>query len=645
MMQAYQHRRLFLLGVLVMIAFSGLGYRLVDLQVKRHESLLAEAERNTSRTELLVPRRGDVLDARGNLLATSLPAKTIFADPVFIGEYQSNIAKAIAPLVGMSEWELYHKLQPNIYSRTNEDGTISVKTNRYVVLDRKVPLERWRQIRAAMDDLQFGDESQLMPSQRRFFRNLRRMAINADVVEDSIRVYPNKELAAHALGYVSSRSIEVNGRPANETVGMDGIERAFNTRLTGTPGWRETEKDRRQREVAAKRVKEVPPSDGLNVHLTIDARLQVLVEEKLSEVINRFSPVSATAILVRPQTGEILALANLPTYDPNRPGDLPTGAEDWRKNRAIMDVYEPGSTFKVVAIAAGLEERVVRYDEQIDCENGSWKWRRARTLNEYRGHGYKLMTVEGILAKSSNIGTSKVAVRMPAAIYEAYLRGFGFGARSGIDLEGEVNGLVRSHKKWRDDDRTRIPIGQGIACSPLQITMAMAAIANDGVLMRPMLVNRLEDGDGNVVGRYSPTMIRRVVSSGTSRLVTRALRAVCSSEGTGKNAMLDYYSVAGKTGTADKAVNGRYTHGKNVASFIGFLPASKPELVISVIVNEPRGGGSGGRCAAPCFREIAETAANYLNLQPDLMGIDKPLLTRLQRPEAQPYINVINRRP
>jgi cell division protein FtsI (penicillin-binding protein 3) len=456
-------------------------------------------------------------------------------------------------------------------------------------------------------------------------------------------VYPNKELAAHVLGYVSSRSIEVNGRPANETLGMDGIERAFNTRLSGTPGWRETERDRRQREVAVKRVQEVPPSDGLNVQLTLDARLQHLVEEKLGEVMNRFSPVSATAILVRPQTGEILALANLPTYDPNQPGDLPDGREIWRKNRAIMDVYEPGSTFKVVAVAAGLEEKVVGYNEQIWCEKGKWKWRHARTLNEYRGHAYEWMTVETILAKSSNIGTSKIAVRMSAEAYEGYLRGFGFGARTGIDLEGEVNGLVRPHDKWRDDDRTRIPIGQGLACAPLQITMAMAAIANDGVLMRPMLVNRLADAEGNIVGRYSPTAIRRVIAADTARQVTQALRAVCSDKGTGKNAMLDYYSVAGKTGTADKAVNGHYTHGKNVASFIGYLPASKPELVISVIVNEPKGGGSGGRCAAPCFREIAETAANYLNLQPDLMGIDKPLLTRLRRPEAQPYITVVNR--
>lgn len=631
------------MGLLVLIAFSGLGYRLVDLQVNRHEALLAQAVNNTSRTELLVPRRGDVLDARGNLLATSLPAKTIFADPVFIGEYQSNIAKAIAPLVGMSEWELYHKLQPNVSSVTNANNEIIVRTNRYVVLDRKVPLDRWRQIREAMNALEFGDESRLGPSQRRFFRDLRRMAVSADAVEDSIRIYPNRELAAHVLGYVSSRSIEVNGRPANETLGMDGIERAFNTRLTGAPGWRETEKDRRQREVAVKRVKEVPPSDGLNIHLTIDARLQHLVEEKLAEVMNRFSPVSATAILVRPQTGEVLAMANLPTYDPNRPGDVAEGNEIWRKNRAVMDVYEPGSTFKVVAIAAGLEEKVVRYDEPIWCEKGKWKWRNARTLNEYRGHGYESMTVESILAKSSNIGTSKIAVRMSAARYEEYLRGFGFGARSGIDLEGEVRGLVRSHEQWRDDDRTRIPIGQGIAVTPLQITMAMAAIANGGTLMRPMIVSRLEDADGNVVGRYTPTQMRRVISDGTAKQVTRALTAVCSKEGTGKNAMLDYYSVAGKTGTADKAINGHYTHGKNVASFIGYLPASSPELVISVIVNEPKGGGSGGVCAAPCFREIAATAADYLNLPPDLMGIDKPLLTRLQRPEAQPYINVIAR--
>ncbi len=640
MIQAYQNRRLFLTSLLLVIAFCGLGYRLVDLQVYRHSALLAEAEKNSSRTELMLPRRGDVYDAKGNLLATSLPAKTVFADPVFVGDYQSNVAKAIAPLLGMSEWDLYHRLQPNICTRTNTDGTIKVVTNRYVVLARKVPLDRWREIRSTMQNLEFGDESGLNRKQRQFFQNLRRMAINADVVEDSIRVYPNRQLASHILGYVSTRDFEVNSRPAKEIVGMDGIERAFNSRLTGTPGWRETETDRRRREVATKRIKEVPATDGLNVHLTVDARLQHLVEQKLADVMDKFSPLSATAILVRPQTGEILALANLPAYDPNHPGDVPEGREDMRKNRAIMDVYEPGSTFKVVAMAAGLQEKVVGWNEKIWCEKGRWKWRNARTLKEYRNHGYEWMTVESILAKSSNIGTSKVAVRMSAATYEGYLRGFGFGSKTDIDLVGEQRGLVRSSKSWRDDDRTRIPIGQGIAVTPLQITMAMAAIANGGYLMRPMLVNRLEDSDGNMIARYSPSTIRRVVNAETARLVTKALDTVVSKDGTGRNAIMDFYSVAGKTGTADKVLNGRYTNGKNLASFIGFLPASAPELVISVIVNEPKGGGSGGKCAAPCFREIAETAANYLNLKPDLLGLDSSISQRIRQPSLRSTVNI-----
>lgn len=631
------------MALLLAIAFCGLGYRLVDLQVYRHSVLLKEAEKNTSRTELLVPRRGDIFDSKGNMLATSVPAKTIFADPVFIGEYQSNIAKAIAPLIGMSEWDLYHKLQPKIHTRTNLDGSLKVVTNRYVVLARKVPLDRWREIRETMAKLEFGDEGQLNRKQRQFFRNLRRMAINADVVEDAIRVYPNRSLASHILGYVSTRDFEVNGRPAKEIVGMDGIERAFNTRLTGTPGWRETETDRLRREIATKRLKEVPATDGLNIHLTIDARLQHLVEQKLADVVEKFSPVSATAILVRPQTGEVLAMANMPTYDPNRPGAIPVGREDYRKNRAIMDVYEPGSTFKVVAVAAGFEEKVVRWDEQIWCEKGSWKWRRARPLREYRNHGYENMTAEMILAKSSNIGTSKIAVRMPAATYEGYLRGFGFGSKLDVDLVGEQRGLVRSYNKWRDDDRTRIPIGQGIAVTPLQITMAMAAIANGGYLMRPMVIDRLEDAEGNTIARYSPTTIRRVISANTAKLVTRALDTVVSSKGTGRNAIMDYYSVAGKTGTADKAVNGRYTHGKNLASFIGFLPASAPELVISVIVNEPKGGGSGGKCAAPCFKEIADTAANYLNLKPDLLELENTITQHGSQPIFRQTINVVGR--
>lgn len=630
MMQAYQNQRLFLMGLLLLIAFCGLGYRLVDLQVYRHEELLAAAKGNSSRTELLIPRRGDIYDARGNLLSTSLPAKTIFADPVFIGNYQANVAKAIAPLIGMTEWDLYHKLQPKVFTRTNEDGSLKVVTNRYVVLARKVPLDRWREIRDRMNKLEFGDESRLNKKQRAFFRDLRRMAINADVVEDTIRVYPNRELSAHVLGYVSSRDITVNDRMAKEVVGMDGIERAFNTRLTGTPGWRETETDRRRREIATKRLKEVPATDGLNVHLTIDARLQHVVEQKLAEVMDRFSPVSATAILVRPRTGEILAMANVPTFDPNRPGEIPDDREDYRKNRAIMDAYPPGSTFKMVSIAAGLEEKVVGFNEEIWCEKGLWKWRRARPLKEYRYHQYENMTISKILAKSSNIGTSKIAVRMSAEKFENYLRGFGFGSKSDIDLVGESCGMLRSRRSWGDDDRTRIPIGQGITVTPLQITMAVSAIANGGYLMRPLVVDRLEDPDGNVVARYSPNLIRQVISEGTARQMTEALKTVVSPIGTGKNAMMKYYSVAGKTGTSDIPKNGSFTHGQNLASFIGFLPASEPELVISVFVNEPRGGGTGGRCAAPTFKEIALTAANYLNLKPDLLGMDDEISRNVQ---------------
>jgi len=642
MIQAQQNQRLFFLGLVLLIAFCGLGYRLVDLQVHQHIQYRQKAEINVRSTELLMPRRGDIFDSRGQMLATSLPAKTIFADPTLIGGYQANLAKEIGPLIGMSEWDLYHKLQPKSFTRTNTDGSFRVVTNRYVVLARKVPLERWKLIKDTMRNMEFGDMSQLNRKQRGFFRNLRR-SISADTVEDSIRIYPNNHLGAHVLGYTSTRDVAVDDRQAKEIVGMDGIELAFNNRLTGTFGYRETEKDSRRREVATKRLKEVAATDGLNVHLTIDARLQHLVEQKLADVMDKFQPVSATAILVRPQTGKILAMATLPNYDPNRPGDVPKGREDFRKNRAIMDVYEPGSTFKIVSIAAGVEQRVVRWGESIWCEKGNWKWRNARPLREYRGHSYESMTMETILAKSSNIGTSKIAVRMPANTFEGYLRGFGFGARSDIDLRGEAKGILRSSSRWRDDDRTRIPIGQGIAVTPLQITMAIAAIANGGTLMRPLLIDRLEDADGNVVGRYNPTPIRRVISSETSRTITRALMSVVSKKGTGRNAIMDYYSVAGKTGTADKAVNGRYTNGKNLASFIGYLPATNPELVISVIVNEPKGGGSGGKCAAPCFKDIADTAANYLNLQPDSVELDSPLLSRLQRQSQTPFINVMNR--
>lgn len=605
-----QCRRLLGLTILLISAFFGLGYRLVDLQVLRHQELNEKAEGNTRHTFLREPRRGEIRDIRGNVLVTSLLVKTVCADPVFIGSHQAQVAHAVAPILNVNEQELAERLRPRV--RLNDKGE-SV-TNRYVVLKRKVRVEQWKQIQEAMTQLSFGVEEKRLPrAQRDFCRNLRQKAIFTDPCEDQLRVYPSDTLAAHALGYVGMVEREVNGTTLLETVGKDGIERTFDAYLRGVRGWRLTETDRRRHEVVAFREQDVEPRAGFNVVLTLDAGLQHIVESELAEAMKRHSPVSASAIVMRPQTGEILSLATLPSYDPANPGaSLPA---TWR-NRVISDIAEPGSTFKIVVVSAALNDRLVTLNDRFDCENGRFAFR-GKVLHDHEHYG--VLNVETIITKSSNIGAAKIGIKLGEDRLYQYMRGFGFGEPTGIPLVGEVGGIVHPVNIWSKLSISRIPMGHEVAVTPLQMVMAMGAIANQGVLMRPMLVDRLEDDQGQVVAQYRPQKVRAVISPEAARQMVTALKTVVTGEGTAQKAGLENFVVAGKTGTAQKAGLGGYLPGKYFASFIGFFPADAPELCISVVLDEPQKGYYGGQTAAPIFRNIAERAANYLSIRPDRM--------------------------
>src|SRR5262245_22656532 len=361
-----QYRRLFALSVLLVTAFAGLGYRLVDLQVFRHEGLQAKALTNTVQEVLLEPRRGDILDARGNLLATSLFVKTVCADPALLGNRQLEVARALAPLLQENEARLAQKLMPRV--RLNQKG--ETVTNRYVRLKQKVSLEAWQQIQTTMKNLAFGlEEKKLPPSERAFYRDLRQKAIFAR--DDQLRFYPNRALASHVLGYAASEETEANDTPVIQLVGKDGIELVFHSKLEGVRGWRATETDRQRREVVAWRDQEVQPRDGLNAVLTIDSVIQSTVEQVLAEAKEKHSPISISGIVVRPRTGEILAMATLPNYDPNNPGAV---SADARRNRVIADTAEPGSTFKIVVVSGALNDQVVSLSDTFDCEHGQFKF-------------------------------------------------------------------------------------------------------------------------------------------------------------------------------------------------------------------------------------------------------------------------------
>jgi cell division protein FtsI/penicillin-binding protein 2 len=359
------------------------------------------------------------------------------------------------------------------------------------------------------------------------------------------------------------------------------------------------------------REQDVEPRDGLNVVLTIDSMVQHIVESALADALEKHSPLSISGIVVRPRTGEILALATLPNFDPNNPGTAPTDA---RRNRVIADVAEPGSTFKIVAVSGALNEGVVRLSDTFDCEHGHFHYA-GHVLHDHESYG--VLTVEQIITKSSNIGAAKVGIKMGESRLYDYIHNYGFGSRTGLPLQGEIGGIVHPVKKWSKVSIARIPMGQGIAVTSLQMMMAMCAIANKGVLMQPMLVERLEDRDHIVVDKYSPQRVRRVISEAAAEEMVTALKTVVT-KGTAIKAAMTNYTVAGKTGTAEKSGGPEgYLKGKYFASFIGFFPADNPEICISVVMDEPKHGYYGGQIVAPVFKQIAEAAANYLNIRPE----------------------------
>ena len=603
------YRRLVLLALLLGLAFAVLAYRLVDLQVLRYQELSVKAWHNTHREYLLEPRRGDVLDAKGNLLATSAFVETVCADPALIGNRQAEVARVVAPLLQVSEGELLQRLTPRLVPGTN--GTVA--TNHYVVLKRKVQVETWQKIQMAMTNLSFGlDEKKLPRQERAFYRDLRRGAIYVERLDDQLRVYPNQALAAHVVGYVGMDEREVNGRRWLQTSGKDGIERSFDAKLAGVRGWRVTETDRPGRELVRMREQDVEPRDGLNVVLTIDSVVQNIVEFALAEALEKHTPLSISGIVARPRTGEILAMATLPNFDPNNPG---AASADARRNRVIADVAEPGSTFKIVVVSGALNDGVVRLSDTFDCEQGRFHFA-GRVLHDHESYG--VLSVENIITHSSNIGAAKIGIKMGESRLYDYIHNYGFGTRTGLPLQGEIGGIVHPVKKWSKVSIAQIPMGQGIAVTSLQMMMAMCAIANKGVLMQPMLVDRLEDRDHVVKAQYSPQRVRRVLSEAASEQMVVALKTVASPQGTAPKAALAHYTVAGKTGTAQKSGGPEgYLKGKYFASFIGFFPADNPELCISVVMDEPKQGYYGGQIAAPVFRQIAEAAANYLNIRPE----------------------------
>ncbi len=558
--------RIGLVCVLLALVFTLFAWRLIYLQVARHEFYSQKAAVKHSIRKPIVARRGRILDRNGEELAVNIPVRTITADGTHIKD-PAALAALAAPFLGMKEKELQEKLEP------------AVKAKRpYLVIRKEVSEEKAQDMLRAMDKA-----------------GLRGLYLE----EDSVRSYPNGEMLCHVLGYVDH-----SGR------GIDGIEKVFDGDLAGHEGFRMIEHDRKGREIVVYRGQEQLPEHGADIRLTIDMGLQAIVEKEVEEAWRTYHPAGASAILADPMTGEILAMACRPNFDPNRFNEA---KQDEMRNRAITDMYEPGSTFKIVVAAAALNDKIVDEKTRIYCENGLFQYG-GKTIKDHHKAGD--MSVEEILQFSSNIGSAKMSLRMKDADYYGYVRRFGFGEKTGIPLHGEISGLVNPPHRWDMLTKTRMAFGQSVAVTPIQMVMGMSVIANGGKLMKPRLV--LSKGEGSTVQEALP--VRDVITPKTAKFVSAALEKVVSAQGTAPQAKVEGYTVAGKTGTAQKlSPRGGYLEGRFIVSFAGYLPADNPKLMGLVIVDDAKigaAGNYGGLVAAPVFSRIGGRAARYLDMAP-----------------------------
>jgi cell division protein FtsI (penicillin-binding protein 3)/stage V sporulation protein D (sporulation-specific penicillin-binding protein) len=567
-MNPKSRRRCVLICSAYVVLFSAFSFRLIYLQVVKHDEYAAMAAEKHVYKQIIYAERGSILDANNEVLAHNIPVETVVADATHLNDREA-IVDLVSKDLGMSTAELAEKL-------SNE--------RRYIVIKREVSEATSRALR----------------------EKLRAKSLRGIYFEhDSRRIYPNGPMLCHVIGFTDF-----------EHHGIQGVEASMEKYLHGEDGYRFIEHNRAGQEIVPYRGQEHAPRDGCQIHLTVDLGLQNIVENEIDAAMEEYSPQKATIILMRPQTGEILAMANRPNFDLNLRSEA---KPEEMKNRAIIDMMEPGSTFKIVAAAAALNERKLRADSTVFCENGLWNFN-GTALHDHRPFSY--LTVRDILIKSSNIGAAKLALSVGDQKFYEYVRSFGFGERTGIELPGEINGLIRPPRSWSKISITRIPMGHEIGVTPLQMTVAMATIANGGKLMTPRIVKSITTSDGKTVSALSPAMLRQVISPETAREIGNALRGVVSDRGTAAAAAIPGFTIAGKTGTAQKVdPKGGYEHGKYVVSFAGYLPAERPEFVGLVVLDDAHTSkpelNYGGLIAGPIFSRVAEKAAQYLDLRPE----------------------------
>lgn len=540
--------------VFFLVLYIALVSRAFQLQVLSANKLQELAARQHFKTLQVPSERGVVFDRNGEKLAVSVMADSVCADPAKIAE-PAAVSERLAPHLGIPANEILARLQ---------------QSKNFCWLARMIPPEQSRRIDAMK-------------------------IAGVFVINEPKRFYPNGELAGHLLGFVGL-----------DSTGLEGLEKGYDEYVKGAPRKLAWVRDAKGKPLYPRvEAAAVRTDEGHHLILTIDSRLQYLVESQLQEAIKDKGAKGGFAIVMDPKTGEILAMADEPGFDPNNYSQYAVGRG---KNRAINECFDPGSTFKPFVAAGALEEGAVRETDRFYCENGAYRIAN-RVIHEAQRKRHGVLTVHDILKFSSNIGSVKISERLGQEKFYHYIRKFGFGARTGIDLPGESPGLLRPQERWTRVDASNIAFGQGISVTAMQLVTALSVVANGGVLMKPYVVKGVVNKKGEIVKVFAPTPVRRVIAPETARRLTAILTDVVGDDdGTGKRARIANVAVAGKTGTSQKldAERGVYSSARVRTSFMGFFPAEDPQIAMLITLDEPQRDRWGGMAAAPVFKAIGE---------------------------------------
>lgn len=560
-------------GVLVLWVI-GIEARLVVLQVVQHDKLVARADKQQTSTVTTPAKRGEIFDRNGRLLAYSVDADTIYAVPTEI----TDPAKTAAALCDALD-DCTKKMRDELHERLGQNRPFTF------VRRRATPMQAKRVAALALEGVAFRKESK--------------------------RFYPNRELGAQLLGYVGV-----------DNAGLAGLEATYDKTVRGREGKLLVQTDARR--FVFSRL-ERSPTAGASLELTIDEQLQHIAEREVRAGVEASRADAGTAVIMNPHNGEILAMASWPTFNPNDYNDVPEAA---RRNRAVQDIYEPGSTFKIVTASAALQEGVIKPDDMVDTQGGVIKFPGRKPITDM-GHDYGVLSFADVIIHSSNVGAIKVGLMVGAERLGLYVKRFGFGRPTSPDFPGESPGIVWDPSKINDSALASMSMGYQVAVTPLQMAAAASAVANGGTVYEPHVVRAIIRGSERTV--VAPKAVRQAILPATAATVTDIMERVVT-DGTGRNARLVSYSLAGKTGTANKVVNGRYSESQQNVSFVGFVPSRNPAFTLIVMIDSPRiGGDTGGMIAAPIFKRIADAGLRYLGTTPTINQPPPVIVARNQQ--------------